>query len=152
MIDVGSKRGNGDGSPALAPPTETQQLSTTELVGLIAGRARLLAEKQMELVRAESRANLRAEIRMAVVLAVAAACAVVALAVLLVAAAFAMAEARWLPAWIAALLLAVVVLMVGAVAGVVGWKKRVTNPLAKTRATLKDNLEWAKEWLPGGES
>ncbi len=150
MTDIGSRHGNG--SQAVFPPIETKRLSTTELVGLIAGRATLLAEKQVELVKAEVRANLRAEIRMAIGLATTAVCAIAALAVLVVAGAFAIVEAGWLPGWLAALVLAVALLLVGAVAGLVGWSKRVTSPLATTRATLKANLEWAKERLAGGRS
>ncbi len=152
MADIGSRHGNGDGAPVLAPAMEARRLSTTELVGLIAGRATLLAEKQVELVKAEMRANLRAEIRMAVGLTIAAVCAIVALAVLVVAAAFAIMQAGWLPGWLAAVILAVVVLLIGAVAGAVGWSKRVRSPLATTRAILKENLEWAKQRLAGGGS
>jgi peptidoglycan/LPS O-acetylase OafA/YrhL len=152
MAEIGFKHGNGDGSPTLARPTEARRLSTTELVGLIAGRAALLAEKQVELVKAEIRANVRAEVRMAVGLSIAAVCGIVALTVLVVAAAFAIADAGWLPGWLAALLLAVVVLLIGAVAGLIGWGKRVRDPLATSRATLKENLQWAKARLGGGGS
>jgi len=49
MAAIGSRRGNRDASPALAPPIETRRLSTTALVGRIAWRARLLAEQQVDL-------------------------------------------------------------------------------------------------------
>ncbi len=152
MPDIGSRHGNGDGAPALTSPIEAKRLSTTELVGLIAGRATLLAEKQVELIKAEIQANVRAEVRMAVGLTIAAVCAIVALAVLVVAAAFAIAQAGWLPGWLAALVLAAAVLLIGSVAGLVGWSKRVKSPLATTRAILKENLQWAKERLAGGRS
>lgn len=142
-------RGNGDtwGGVTLA---EVKRLSTTELVGLIAGRAALLAEKQVELAKAEVRANIRAEIRMAVGLGIAAVCAIVAISLLLVAAVFGLSGS--LPGWAAALILAGVVLLVGGIAGLVGWRMRVTAPLTTTRETLKENLHWAKQRLTGGAS
>ena len=37
----------------------------------------------------------------------------------------------WLPAWAAAMIVATVVLAIAVVVGAVGWKKRVTRPLAR---------------------
>ncbi len=129
---------------------EAKRLATTELIGLIAGRAALLAEKQVELAKAELRANVRAEIRMAVGLGIAFVCAVLTLSLLLVAAAFALQAV--MPGWAAALILAAVVLVLGAIAGYVGWRMRVTTPLRTTRDTLRENLHWAKQRLTGGAS
>jgi len=129
---------------------DAARLSTAELMGLIAGRAALLAEKQVELVKTEARANVRAEIRMAVGFGIALVCAILTLSLLLVAAVFAIDPA--LPAGGAALLLAGVMLLLGGIAALVGWRSRVTAPLAETRATLKENLQWAKERLTGEPS
>jgi hypothetical protein len=129
---------------------EVKRLTTTELVGLIAGRAALLAEKQVELAKAEVRANIRAEIRMAIGLAIAAVCAIVAISLLLVAAVFGLSGS--MPGWAAALILAGVMLLLGGIAGMVGWRMRVTAPLNTTRETLKENLYWAKQRLTGGGS
>lgn len=151
MADNDPKNGRGNGGPP-GPITvaEAKRLSTTELVGLIAGRAALLAEKQVELAKAEFRANMRSEIRMVVGLGIAAACGIVAVSLLLVAAVFALSPT--MPPGGAALLLAGVMLLLGVIAGLVGWRMRVTSPLAATRATLKENFQWAKERLVGGGS
>jgi hypothetical protein len=125
-------------------------LSTAELMGLIAGRAALLAEKQVELAKAEARANVRAEIWMAAGFGIALVCAIVAVSLLLVAAVFAIEPA--LPAGAVALLLAGLMLLLGGIAALVGWRRRVTAPLAETRTTLKENLQWAKERLTGESS
>jgi hypothetical protein len=150
MADPASKTTSGNGSSRDTALGNAARFSTTELLGLIAGRAALLAEKQIELAKAEIRANVRAEIRMAVGLAIAAVCAIVAISLLLVAAVFALSPP--LPHGGAALLLAGVVLLAGGIAAWVGWRMRVTAPLAETRSTLKENLEWAKERLTGGVS
>jgi uncharacterized membrane protein YqjE len=129
---------------------DAARLSTAELMGLIAGRAALLAAKQVELAKAEARANVRAEIWMAAGLGIAFVCAILALSLLLVAAVFAIDPS--LPAGGAALLLAGVMLLLGGIAALVGWRSRVTAPLAETRATLKENLQWARERLTGESS
>jgi hypothetical protein len=49
--------------------------------------------------------------------------------------------------WAAALIVAAAVLAVGTVAGLIGWKKRVTNPLESTRRSLREDALWAKERL-----
>jgi hypothetical protein len=129
---------------------DTARLSTAELMGLIVGRAALLAEKQVELAKAEVRANVRAEIRMAAGFGIALVCAIVGLSLLLVAAVFALEPA--LPAGAAALILGVLMLLLGGIAALVGWRRRVTSPLAETRTTVKENLQWAKRRLTGEPS
>jgi hypothetical protein len=37
--------------------------------------------------------------------------------------------------------------LVGAIVGYVSWTRRVSNPLALTRKTLKEDIQWAKEQL-----
>jgi hypothetical protein len=36
---------------------------------------------------------------------------------------------------------------VAATLGYIGWKRMVTNPLALTRQTLKEDVQWVKERL-----
>jgi len=69
--------------------------------------------------------------------------ALVGLNLLFVAAVFALAMK--MPGWVAALVVGGVVLLVAAVLGSIGWSRRVTNPLAMTRKTLKEDVQWAKE-------
>jgi membrane protein len=64
---------------------------------------------------------------------------------LLVAAVFALTV--WIPGWLAALGVAVLLLAIGGLLALVGWKRRVSAPLAVTRKTVKEDMQWAKERL-----
>ena len=70
-------------------------------------------------------------------------CAIWAVGMMLVAVALALGTV--LPEWAAALIVAGGVLMVGTIAGLVGWGKRVRNPMETTRRSIKEDVQWAKE-------
>ena len=133
--------------PALtaAVPLSVEGLSNKELVSHIIDNAVLLAKKEVELAKTELRKDLKAEVGMVKGLGIAGACALFTVQMLLVAAALALGNV--IAGWAAALIVAGAVLAVGGVAGFVGWKKRVTNPLEATRRTLKEDAQWAKERL-----
>lgn len=78
-------------------------------------------------------------------LAVGAVAALAGVNLLLVAAVLALTA--WLPAWLAAVGLGAALLVLGAAVGWVGWTRRVTTPLALTRKTLREDLQWARERL-----
>ena len=128
-----------------AVPVSVEGMSNRELVGHVIDSATLLAKKEIELAKAELKKDLKAEVAMAKGLGVGAVCALFAVNLMLVAAALALGNV--MAEWAAALVVAAVVLGVGTVAGVVGWKKRVTNPLESTRRSLKEDVLWAKERL-----
>ena len=50
-------------------------------------------------------------------------------------------------AWLAALIVGGVLLVTAIIIGYVGWRRMVTNPLALTRQTLKEDVRWMKERL-----
>jgi hypothetical protein len=125
--------------------TRAQSLSTRELIGEITGKAALLAKKEAELAKAEIRADLRSELAVAKGLGAALVAGLTALNMLLVALVFGLAT--WMPGWLAALIVGGVLLVIGAIVGYVSWTRRVTTPLAFTRKTLKEHLQWAKERL-----
>ena len=120
-----------------------EAMSNKELLQHITRDAVTLAKKEVELAKAELKADLKAEIGMAKGLGVAGLCAIWAVSLILVAAALALGLV--MPAWVAALLVAAAVLIVGGIAGMVGWGKRVKDPLETTRRTLKEDVRWAKE-------
>jgi hypothetical protein len=122
-----------------------QALSTRELIGEITGKAALLARKEAELARAEIRADLRSELAMAKGFGAALVAGLTALNMLLMALVFGLATR--MPGWLAALIVGGVLLAIGAIVGYVSWTRRVTTPLALTRKTLKEALQWAKERL-----
>ena len=78
-------------------------------------------------------------------LGVGALCALCTVNLMLVAVALALGNV--MAEWAAALIVAAAVLAVGTIAGVVGWGKRVKNPLESTRRSLKEDALWAKERL-----
>jgi hypothetical protein len=136
-------RGPAPDSPAVEP--ETRQLSTRELLSRIFQTGQHLVTKEIELARAEVKADLETQLAMVKMLAVAAVGALLGVNLLFVAAVFALA--LWIPGWLAALVLAGVVLVVSAIVGYVGWQRRVKTPLAVTRKTVTEDMQWVKERL-----
>ena len=130
---------------AVAVPLSVEGLSTRELVGHITESAVLLAKKEIELARTEIKRDLKAELGMVKGLGVAGVCAMLTAGMLLVT--LTLGLGNFMAEWLAGLLVTAVVLTVGTVAGVVGWGKRVRNPLEATRRTLKEDAQWAKERL-----
>ncbi len=130
---------------ATAGPRTLRGLSTRELVVQLASKASLLARKEVALAKSEVREDLRSEIRMASGLGVAGVCALLVLQLLLVALVLGLAEAGVVRGWLAALIVAAVVLAVGSVAGLVGWSRRVRQPLGATRRSLTEGVRWVKE-------
>ena len=69
----------------------------------------------------------------------------VALNLLFVTAALALASR--MPGWAAGLIVAGFTLVVALAIGLSAWNKRVVDPLARTRRTLKEDVQWSKEKL-----
>src|SRR5262249_13269147 len=120
-----------------------RSLPTSDLLGRLVHDTTELVKKQVQLARSEIERDLRSEIAMAKGVGVAAVCTVLGLNMLLVALVFALTAL--MPGWAAALLVAAGLLVIGAVAGFVGWEYRVARPLERTRRTLKEDVQWAKE-------
>ena len=129
--------------PRASVPARIESLSNKELLQTITRDAVTLAKKEVELAKTELKADLKAEIGMAKGLTVAGLCAIWAVSLILVAAVFALSNV--MAGWIAALLVAAAVLIIGGIAGMLGWGKRVKDPLETTRRTLKEDVQWAKE-------
>jgi hypothetical protein len=122
-----------------------RDLSTLELVADITAKVSLLARKEAELATTELKADLQRELTTVKALGAAIVAALLGFSTLLVAAVFALAKV--MPGWLAALVVAGAVLTVAAVLGGIGWSHRVTRPLAMTRKTLSDDVQWAKEHI-----
>ena len=129
---------------ALRRGEPVEALSTRELIGEILGKASLLIKKEAELAKAEIKADLKSELAVVKGFAIALVCALMGLNTLLVA--LVLGLALWIPGWLAALITALVMLALGAVIGYISWTRRVM-PLAVTRKTLKEDMQWAKERL-----
>jgi uncharacterized membrane protein YqjE len=129
--------------PPSSVPVRVESMSNKELLQHITHNAVLLARKEVELAKVELKADLKNEVAMAKGLGVAGLCAIWTVSMMLVAVALALGAV--IPEWAAALIVAAAVLTVGTVAGLVGWGKRVKEPLEKTRRTIKEDVQWAKE-------
>jgi len=130
-------------NPPIDP--ETQSLTTRQLLTRLIETVSLLVTKEIELVRAEIKADLKAELATVALLVAAGVVAVFAVNMLLVAAVFALTV--WMPGWLAALAIVGLLLAIGGVLALVGWTRRVSVPLAVTRRTVKEDVEWAKDRL-----
>ena len=118
-------------------------LSNRALIGEITGKASLLAKKEIELAKAEMRADINSELRMVKGLGIAGLVALLGLHALLVAVVLALATV--IAGWIAALIIGGILLGIGAVVGSIGWRRHVRSPLALTRQTLREDMQWMKE-------
>jgi hypothetical protein len=123
--------------PALAT------LSTGELIKRITSQVGALAAKQIDLAKTELQADLRAEIATVGKLGLAAVAGLATINLLLVTAVLAMAQK--IPPWSAGLIMSGITLGIAVCAAVVGWKKRIRAPLARTRRSLKKDASWTKE-------
>jgi hypothetical protein len=128
-----------------AVPVSVEGMSNRELISHVIDSATLLAKKEIQLVRSELKQDIKAEVGMVKGLGVGALCALCTVNLMLVAVALALGNV--MAEWAAALIVAAGVLAVGTIAGVVGWGKRVKNPLESTRRSLKEDALWAKERL-----
>jgi hypothetical protein len=124
---------------------EARSLSTRELVSRLVKAGSLLVAKEVELARAEIKADLQAELGVLKLMVAAAVAAVLGMNLLLVSAVFALTH--WMPGWLAALALAGVILAIAIGLGLIGWARHVSSPLAVTRKTVKEDMQWAKERL-----
>jgi hypothetical protein len=128
-----------------AVPVSVEGMSNRELLSHVVECATLLAKKEFELAKMELRSDLKSELAMAKGLGVAGVCALCTLNMMLVA--IALAFGNVMAEWGAALMVAAGVLAVGTIFGLVGWGKRVKEPMQATRRSLKEDVTWAKERL-----
>ncbi len=140
-IGMGNDRGNG-GRPA----TDPRELSTTRLVGRVAGDVGTLVKKEAELARQEITEGISAKMKGAAAFAAAAALGLFVLGFL--GAAGAAALALVMPTWAALLIVAGgFVLLAGGAAlfGMAHMKRPVAPEQAKR--TIKEDVEWARAQL-----
>jgi membrane protein len=130
---------NGDDS------MRVQALPTRELLGEIVEKAGLLARKEVELAKTELRADLTSQLGMAKGLGVAGLASLLGVNLLLVAVVIALAPL--VTPWLGALILGGLLVVGGGIVAYVSWNRRVSSPLALTRKSLKEDVQWAKEHL-----
>jgi hypothetical protein len=128
-----------------AREANARELSNRELLGEITGKASLLVRKEIELAKAEIRTDVQAQLGTIKAFGVAAVAALLGLNLLLVAGVLGLGLK--IAAWLAALIGGGALVLIAVIVGYVGYKRMVTNPLALTRQTLKEDVQWMKERL-----
>ena len=119
------------------------EMSTLGLMREVTTKSIQLVSKELELARSELRHDLQIELSTVKSLALAGVFSMVTLNLIVIAGAFALALV--MPAWSATLVVAGATALLAILCGALGWNRRVRHPLAVTRRTLEEDLEWAKE-------
>jgi hypothetical protein len=135
----------GDLEKASLTGLDAGQLATADLFKRMASDVETLVKKQFELAKSELVDDLRREAGVAGGLGIAAVAALLTANLLLVSGALALSLV--MPAWAAGLVVSGLTLATAALVGVVSWRRRVRDPLVRTRRALKENVRWTKERL-----
>ena len=128
-----------------AHPPAWQERSTADLVREVASTASALVGKEVELARVELKNDFASELATLKSFGVAAVAGLLALDALLIAAVIALLP--YVDGRLAAVAIAGVFALVAIVAGMVAWRHHVRKPLARTRKTVEEDVQWAKERL-----
>ncbi|MDP2341013.1 MAG: phage holin family protein [Deltaproteobacteria bacterium] len=121
------------------------QTSTADLLRQLVSKSAELAKKELELARTELKANVDQEVKAVRTLVIAAAGAITVVNLALVAGVFALSAV--IPGWLAALSIAGAALLLVVCFALVGRKNLVQAPLERTRKSLEESVQWAKERL-----
>ena len=125
-------------------PSMPEAMSSADLVKELSANASLLIQRQVKLATLEAKVELKKGKAMASLLGVAGVCAYGGVLLCCVAAALAIGAALHGLFWAGALIVAGALFVPALLAGLVGYKKRVTNPLPRTRAEISKEISWAK--------
>jgi uncharacterized membrane protein YqjE len=121
-----------------------EAMSSADLVKELTSNASLLVQRQVKLAKLEAKKELAKGKTMAELFGVAGLCAYAGVLLCLVAAALAIGAALDGRYWAGALIMAAALFIPAIISGLLGYKKRITNPLPKTRAELSKEITWAK--------
>lgn len=125
-------------------PSMPEAMSSTDLVKELTSNASLLLQRQVKLATLEAKQELQKGKTMVELFGVAGLCAYAGVLLLLVGAALGIGAALGGRYWAGALIVAAVLFLPAAVTGLLGYKKRLTNPMRRTRAELSKEITWAK--------
>lgn len=121
-----------------------EAMTSTELVKELTSNASLLVQRQVKLATLEAKGELQKGKTMVELFGVAGLCGYAGVVLLLVAGALGIGAALDGRYWAGALIIAAVLFVPAAVTGLLGYKKRLTNPMQRTRAELSKEITWAK--------
>jgi hypothetical protein len=129
---------------AVHQPSMPEAMSSSDLVKELSANASLLVQRQVKLATLEARQELQKGKTMVELYGTAALCAFAGAVLCLIAAAFAIGAALDGRYWAGALIVAAVMFVPAVATGLVGYKKRLTNPMPRSRAELSKEITWAK--------
>ncbi len=121
-----------------------EAMSSADLVKELTSNASLLVQRQVKLAKLEAKQELHRGKTMAELFGVAGLTAYAGALMLLVAAALGIGAALGGRYWAGALIVAAVLFVPAIVTGLLGWQKRIQNPLPRTRAELSKEITWAR--------
>jgi hypothetical protein len=119
-------------------------MSSADLVKELSANASLLVQRQVKLATLEAKEELQKGKTMASLFGVAGLCAYGGAIMCLVAAAMAIGTLLDGRLWAGALVVAAALFIPAIGAGLLGYRKRVTNPMPRTRAEISKEVSWAK--------
>ena len=124
-------------------PRPLESAPTGDLLKQLFRQTGDLLKKEMELAKAEIRGTVRSVATMTIGFVVAAVFAILGIGFLGAAAVLALASR--IPAWESALIVGFAMIVVGAIVGFAAKSKGAEKPLERTKKTLKEDVQWAKE-------
>ncbi len=122
--------------------SEIRRMSTGELVRRLVNNVSALVDREAELARREAREDATHVGTGAVAMILGGLMIYTALAALIVALIVALTQG--MPPWAVALIAAAVFLVVGAVVAFIGYRTVRVQPLARTRRTVREDVEWVR--------
>jgi len=125
-------------------PSMPEAMSSADLVKELTSNASLLVQRQVKLAKLEAKQEIQKGKTMAELFGVAGLCAYAGVILCLAAAALAIGAALDGRYWAGALIVAAALFLAAMVSGFVGYKKRVTHPLSRSRAELSREISWAE--------
>jgi hypothetical protein len=128
----------------LQQPTSPAALTNRDLLKELFSDGTLLAKRQLKLAELEARRQLKRELRSAEWMSVGGALAYAGVVLWLVAAALGLGAALGGAYWAGALIVGAALMLAAAVAALVGYSRRVREPLGRTRRELDKEISWAR--------
>jgi hypothetical protein len=121
-----------------------EAMSSADLVKELTSNASLLVQRQIKLAKIEAKQELQKSKTMVELFGVAGVTAYAGLILLLVAAALGIGAALGGRYWAGALIVAGALFIPAIITGLLGYQKRIKNPLQRSRAELSKEISWAK--------
>jgi uncharacterized membrane protein YqjE len=125
-------------------PSMPEAMSSADLVKELTSNASLLVQRQIKLAKIEAKQELQKGKTMAELFGVAGLTAYAGVILLLVAAALGIGAALDGRYWAGALIVAGALFIPAIITGLLGYQKRIKNPLSRSRAELSKEISWAK--------